>query len=267
MLYVVSTPIGNLQDITLRALEVLRSVDYILCEDTRHSGNLLRSYSIKKSLLSFHQFNEKTKEERIIADMKEGKTVALISDAGTPLIHDPGRMLVQRCHEESITVCAIPGACAPIAAITMVGFDAHCFQFIGFLPKKQNERIDALRGSLLYAGTTICFEAPHRILKTLAALQQLAPFRRIALARELTKQFETCLIGTVTEVYERATSAVLKGEMILLISGAIKKVESIEEEIVELKRHPIDKESIARLAKKCGVSKRVIYNKVMKLAL
>lgn len=218
MLYIVSTPIGNLKDITLRALEVLRSVEYVLCEDTRHSGNLLTHHEIRKPLVSFHQFNEAFREERVLQDLEEGKSIALISDAGTPLVCDPGERLVSHCHARGVAVSVIPGPCAPITALALSGFDAIRFQFVGFLPKKQKEALSLFQEILGYPGTTICFESPHRLLRTLGRLKDLAPLRKIAIARELTKRFEECLIGEAQLLWEKMKEARPRGEFVILIA-------------------------------------------------
>lgn len=219
MLYLVATPIGHLGDITFRAVEVLRSVDYILCEDTRHSHHLLAHYGIQKPLKSYHKFNETSREEDLIADLKNGLNIALISDAGTPGICDPGLQLVQRCREEGIAVTALPGACAAILALAPSGLNSERFQFVGFLPKKTSELRNYLQEILQYPGTTICYESPHRIEETLEALDSLAAGRPLAIARELTKTFEEYLRGTASELLAHFKAHPPRGEIVLLIAG------------------------------------------------
>ena len=175
VLYLVSTPIGNLADFSFRAVETLKKCDYILCEDTRHSRFLLEHYGIQTPLKSFHKFNEAKALESVLSDLKEGKTLALISDAGTPLISDPGQELVLQCRAEGLAVSAIPGACAVIDALVLSGLPSTPFQFIGFLPKKEKELQSVLSQALFYAGTTIAYESPHRIEETLAAIAQIDP--------------------------------------------------------------------------------------------
>ena len=219
MLYLIATPIGHLGDITFRAVELLRSVDYILCEDTRHSHHLLAHYGIQKPLKSYHKFNETSREEDLIADLKNGLNIALISDAGTPGICDPGLQLVKRCREEGIAVTALPGACAAILALAPSGLSSERFQFVGFLPKKASELRASLQEILQYAGTTVCYESPHRIEETLQALDSLAGTRPLAIARELTKTFEEYLRGTASELLAHFKAHPPRGEIVLLIAG------------------------------------------------
>src|ERR1700733_30336 len=162
MLYVIATPIGNLSDITYRAVQTLQSCDYILCEDTRHSLALLRHYQIRKPLTSLHKFNESKKQQAIVEDLHRGQTIGLISDAGTPAISDPGSWLIQRCLEEKIRVIPIPGASALTTALSCSGLNTERFQFCGFLPKKASELKKCLQELLAYPGTTVCYESPHR---------------------------------------------------------------------------------------------------------
>lgn len=219
-LYLVATPIGNLADMTARAVDVLRSVDYILCEDTRHSLTLLKHYDIQKPLKSFHRFNEASQEDGLLQDLKDGKTIALISDAGTPGIADPGERIVSRCVEEKVTVVAIPGACALITALVASGLSTQCFQFIGFLPSKSTACRQALIACLDYKGTTITYEAPHRLIEVLELLAGLAPTRALVVARELTKKFEELRRGTAQELLDSWKDEPPRGEVVLLISGA-----------------------------------------------
>ncbi len=190
MLYLISTPIGNLGDITFRAISTLKSCDYILCEDTRKSRILLDHYDIKKKLVSFHKFKEKTEEDNIIQDLIEGKDIALISDAGTPVISDPGEYLIKRCIKEKIKYTHIPGPCSLISAYVVSGINAEKFQFIGFLPKKGSEKENFLKEAMYYPGATVCFDTPHRIIDTLKVINKLDGKRNIFIAREITKIFE-----------------------------------------------------------------------------
>lgn len=219
MLYLVATPIGNLSDITFRAIETLKNCHYILCEDTRHSSILLSHYEIRKPLKSYHKFNETKSLQFIIEDLISGQNIALISDAGTPGISDPGAKLIQSCIEHNIPVFSIPGPCAAIAAIACSGLNTDRFQFIGFLPRKLTE-LKALFANLLsYPGTTICYESPERLIKTLDLLNTLAPDRKMVVARELTKKFEEICRGTPKELKAYWETHVLKGEIVLLLSG------------------------------------------------
>lgn len=219
MLYIVSTPIGNLGDISLRAIEILRSVDWILCEDTRHSKPLLLHFSIDKPLRSFHQFNEREREEQVVSALQRGESIAVISDAGTPTLSDPGQLLVSRCHALGLPVSAIPGPCAAIQALVLSGFPSDRFQFVGFLPKKGGELRLALAEILHYSGTTICYESPQRLVATLEIILQMAPERLIGVARELTKQYEEFRQGSAKELLAHWKSTPVRGEIALLISG------------------------------------------------
>lgn len=269
MLYLVATPIGNLADITLRALDVLKSSDYILCEDTRHSLHLLKHYGIQKPLKSFHKFNEATKEEAIIQDIQEGKIVSLISDAGTPGIADPGMRLVQSCIQENLPVTPIPGVSAPITALCCSGLSTEVFQFVGFLPKAPSELKKYLKEVLNYRGTTLCFESPQRLTKTLALLNEIDPERKIAVARELTKQYEEVVRGTASELLEIFGKTSPKGEIVLLFSG--KEKQEFDFSALTPTDHVLfiqneygvtRKEAIKIVAELRHVPKRVIYQEV-----
>ena len=224
MFYLIATPIGNLADISFRAIETLKGCDYILCEDTRHSRILLEHYGIQTPLRSFHRFNEASLEDAVIADLKAGKSVALISDAGTPLISDPGHAIVARLCNEEMAMTAIPGPCAAIQALVLSGLPAGPFQCIGFLPKKEKERHMALAEALLYAGITIAYESPHRIEETLLQIQKISPQRKLRIGRELTKIHEEMLSGTADMLLEHFKNSPPRGECVLLISPPEKKI-------------------------------------------
>lgn len=268
MLYLVATPIGNLGDVTYRAIETLNSCDYILCEDTRHSLSLLNHYNIHKPLKSYHKFNEAETESRILHDLKDGKIIGLISDAGTPGISDPGSKLVKKCVAENISVISIPGPCAAITALTCSGLDTDLFQFIGFLPRKAQELRSTLQSILQYAGTTICYESPQRLLATLEVLHQLAPERILVVARELTKKFEERQKGKAQDLIAHWKIHPLKGELVLLISGETKDdsqdwsqltpVEHVEH--LETTYGMTRREAIKMAAEQRNISKRTIYN-------
>lgn len=268
MLYLVATPIGNLADMTYRAVEVLKSCDYILCEDTRHSLPLLKRYEIQKPLRSLHKFNEAAREEQVLADLREGKIVGLISDAGTPGIADPGSRMVVRCVEEGLDVQAVPGPCAAIVALTASGLDTERFQFVGFLPKKKGELKMLLGEVLNYRGTTVCYESPHRIEESLREIAEIAPTRKIVIARELTKRFEEFLRGTAGELLGMLEGRSLKGEITLLVSGGDLGVESqltLEEEVAKFEELGISRnEAIKEVARNRGLPKREVYNALLK---
>lgn len=217
MLYLVATPIGNLSDITLRALEVLREVHYILCEDSRRACKLLQRYEIKNRLLPFHRFNEKTREKFILQDLLIGTKIALLSDAGMPTISDPGSELVSACNKLDIIVTTIPGASAPLTALSLSGLVTERFQFVGFLPKQRGKRQRFIKDLLAYPGVSICFESPHRLLKTLEDMNILSPDHLIYIARELTKKFEEMRFGKPKELLDYFGKKTVKGELTLLI--------------------------------------------------
>lgn len=216
MLYLVSTPIGNLKDITLRALEVLNLCDYILCEDTRHSLILLKEYNIQKPLKSFHKFNEKKLEDSIIHDLRLDQNIALITDAGSPGICDPGERLIQRCYLEKLPLTAIPGASAWSIALSLCPFSKDHVQFMGFLPKQQQQRKKTLAKALSLPWTTIFYETPHHLSEVLTILPSS---RKICILRELTKKFETIEIGTVEECSATFKKKSPKGEFVLIVEG------------------------------------------------
>lgn len=265
MLYLVSTPIGNLADFTYRAVEILKKCDYILCEDTRHSRGLLEHYGIAAPLKSFHKFNESQEEDPVIADLKAGKMIALISDAGTPLISDPGEQIVARCRLEGVAVTALPGACAIVDALILSGMPSAPFQFIGFLPKKEKELQTVLSHALLYTGTTIAYETPHRIEETLSALLQLCPERKLSVARELTKLHEECLFGTAEELMEHFKKNPPRGEMVLLLSPPAERISyehlSLQElvEMLQKDLHLNKQEAIKMAAQMRHLPKREVY--------
>ncbi len=266
MLILIATPIGNLADITYRAIQTLSTCDYILCEDTRYSLRLLKHYNIHKPCHSFHKFNEIQKESILINDLKNGKTIGLISDAGTPGISDPGEFLVKRCIAENIPVSTIPGPCAAIAAISCSGLSTQQFQFCGFLPRTDNALKNALLEILQYTGTTICYESPKRLLNVLRMLSTLASTRQLSIARELTKLHEEIVHGTAVQLLEHFPEAP-KGEIVLLIEGNHSNKSawenlSPEEHVQELENtYKLSRRDAIKMAANLrGESKRIIYN-------
>lgn len=261
MLYLVSTPIGNLQDITLRALEVLEKVDLILCEDSRRSSILLQKYEIKKPLIPFHKFNEKKTQEKILTDLRLGKEVALISDAGTPCINDPGQILLQACIAEKIPFTAIPGACSVIQALVLSGLDTSRFQFVGFFPKTSLKPF--LKTLLYYPGTSIGFESPERLLKTLTLIGELSPTREVAAVREMTKMFEECVRGNALDVVAHFQKKEPKGEFVLLIGKGSSPEEPLPlDELLKILQelHGLSlKEAIKMAAELTGARKSAVY--------
>src|SRR5271155_4745928 len=219
-LYLVATPIGNLEDITLRALRVLRECDVIAAEDTRRTGKLLKHFGISKPLLSYFQFNEARRSEEIIERLRRGKKIALVTDAGSPGISDPGERVVSAAITAGFRVEAIPGACALIAGLTASGLPTDEFHFVGFLPHKSGQRKNKLESLKAVPGTLVFFESPYRVEKLLGELAQVFPDSDVVLARELTKRFEEFLRGKPGQLLEIARERRLKGEFVVLASPA-----------------------------------------------
>lgn len=219
-LYLVATPIGNLEDITLRALRVLKECDVVAAEDTRRTGQLLQHFDIRKPLLSYFQFNEAKRSEEIIERLKQGQKVALVTDAGTPGISDPGERVVAAAVKAGLRVESIPGPCAMVAALTASGLSTDEFHFIGFLPHKSGQRKKALERLRDTTGTSVLYESPYRIGKLLQELIEVMPERQVVLARELTKKFEEYLRGTPAELLAITEKRSLKGEFVVMIAAA-----------------------------------------------
>lgn len=217
MLYIVATPIGNLKDITLRAIEVLKSVDLIACEDTRHTKILLGQYEIKTPTTSFFQHNRIIKGEYLLKLLKEGKDIALVSDAGMPGILDPGYSIINLAIQNNIPVTAIPGAAAFVNALVLSGKPSHKFVFEGFLPKGSGARINRLKKLISLGYTIIIYESPHRILATLSDIQFVFGDKEIALTRELTKKFEEVKRGSAEKILEELRSQTPRGELVIVI--------------------------------------------------
>ena len=219
MLYVVATPLGNLGDITFRALEALKQADVIAAEDTRHSGILLRHYEIAKPLVSYHEHNEAMRTAQLAERLAAGETVALITDAGLPGISDPGARLIRECIRRDLPFTIIPGASAVLTALVGSGFSTENFFFGGFLPPKSGGRERELKAALGRTETSIFFESPHRLLKTLTAAGEIMPDREICVARELTKKFEEYRRGRPAELLAHYTAKPAKGEIVLVVAG------------------------------------------------
>ena len=219
MLYVVATPIGNLGDITLRALEILKDVDLIAAEDTRHSGILLKHYEIAKPLISYHEHNEAMRTAQLIERLAGGEKIALITDAGTPGISDPGARLIRECIKRGLDFTVIPGPSSLLTALVGSGFSAERFFFGGFLPIKSGQRERELRAAAAREETSIYFESPYRLTKTLKASIEILQDRQLCVARELTKKFEEFRHGTAAELLAHYEKHPPKGEIVLLISG------------------------------------------------
>jgi 16S rRNA (cytidine1402-2'-O)-methyltransferase len=220
MLYVVATPIGNLSDITLRALEILKQADLVAAEDTRHSGLLLKHFAIKKQFVSYHEHNEATRTAELIERLARGENIALITDAGTPGISDPGLRLIRECIRRELPFTIIPGPSAILTALLGSGFSTEKFSFRGFVPVKSGRRERELRAAAERQETTIFFESPYRLVKTLEACANIMPDRQLCVARELTKKFEEFRHGTGAELLVHYRAHPPKGEIVLLISGS-----------------------------------------------
>jgi 16S rRNA (cytidine1402-2'-O)-methyltransferase len=261
MLIVVATPIGNLEDISKRALDALASCDAILCEDTRHSRILLDRYGIQKPLVAYHKFKEKALLEKILEELEGGKNLALVSDAGTPCINDPGRLLVEACHERGLAVTAIPGPCSVIQGLVLSGFETEAFQFIGFLPKKGE---GALRRAMGYPGTTVALESPERLVGTLEAIEAIDGERKIAVVREMTKTFEECKRGVAKELLAHYRAHAPRGEIVLVWEGGKIGDDLSVEETVQMLQEGFGmslKEAIPAAAKLKNLPKREVYRK------
>jgi len=218
-LYLVATPIGNLEDITLRALRTFKECDVVAAEDTRRTGQLLKHFGIAKPLLSYFQFNEAKRSEEIIERLRRGEKVALVTDAGSPGISDPGERVVKAAIAAALRVEAVPGPCALVAALTASGLPTEEFHFIGFLPHKSGRRRKELERLKSFEGTLVLYESPYRVEKLLGELSELFPGRQVVLARELTKKFEEYLRGTPAELLEVLKTRSLKGEFVVLIAA------------------------------------------------
>ena len=219
MLYVVATPIGNLGDITLRALEVLKSVDLVAAEDTRHSGLLMKHFGIKKPFISYHEHNEAKRTAELVERLAAGENVALITDAGTPGLSDPGLRLVRECIQRELSFTIIPGPSSILTALVGSGFSTERFSFRGFLPVKTGRRERELRAAAESGETIIFFESPYRLTKTLAACIDVMPDRQLCIARELTKKFEEFRRGTAGELLADYEARPPKGEIVVVISA------------------------------------------------
>lgn len=264
-LYIVSTPIGNLEDITLRALRILKEVDIIAVEDTRHSIKLLNHYGIKKPLISYWKEKEQSRALEIINKLNDGNSIALISDAGTPGISDPGYFLIHKAIEENIQVISIPGATAVIAALSISGLPTDEFTFIGFLPTKKNQRLKKLNELSLEQRTVVIYEAPHRIIETLKEVSEIFSGRKATIVKEITKIHEEVIRGIFPDILNNITKTKIAGEYVLIIEGLIPcQNKNIEEALIELqsliKKGFGRKEAAQKIADMYGISKKELYN-------
>lgn len=264
-LYIVATPIGNLEDMTFRAVRILQEVDLIAAEDTRHSRKLLSHFGITTALTSYYDHNQSLKGERILETLRDGRQVALISDAGTPCISDPGYQLVRDALAAGITVVPVPGACAAITALSVAGLPTDSFTFAGFPPNKEGKRRSFLASLAAAHGTLVLYEAPHRLTETLSDIADILGDRQVVVTRELTKLYEECLRGTAREVRERAREGRERGEMVILIAPADETTHTLagpspEEQLQAAlaKGHTV-KETAALVAAATGLPRRELY--------
>jgi 16S rRNA (cytidine1402-2'-O)-methyltransferase len=281
-LYVVATPIGNLEDITLRALRLLKEVDVIACEDTRQTEKLLRHYAIRTRTTSYHEHNEMTRSAELVRQIEEGRSVALVTDAGMPAISDPGYRLISLAIDHRVPVVPVPGASAFLAALVAGGLPTHSFRFRGFLPPKRGERQRVLEDIRSASGTEVFYEAPHRILEALTDVSEiLGNSRPVVVAREVTKLHEEFLRGHALEVLERLkTRESVKGEITLLIGkteeeiraadgttgGSDRPLPSLRERVAEIMaaEHVDEKAALKRAARERGVSKSEAYREMQR---
>lgn len=268
-LYIVATPIGNLADITLRAISVLQNCDLILCEDTRVSRKLLEKHDITTPLKSYHDHNGEKLRPHIIKDLKKGQAIALISDAGTPLVSDPGFKLVLEAHANGVRVTPIPGASAFLTGLSACGLPTDKFIFLGFLPVKKTQAKTVLEEYLPLSATQIYYETAKRIEKTLGTIAELAPTRELVVARELTKTYEEFLRGTADEVLSliKNKGAPLKGEIVLLIAPSIEAPQMDDEDIAAILQQTLKSESVSSAAKIVAKTYNVPRKRVYEIAL
>jgi 16S rRNA (cytidine1402-2'-O)-methyltransferase len=276
-LYLCATPIGNLEDITYRVLRILKEVDLIAAEDTRHSIKLLNHFEIHTPMTSYHEYNKVDKAKYLVNLLKEGKNIAVITDAGTPGISDPGEELVRQCFEAGIEVSSVPGAAACITALTMSGLPTRRFAFEAFLPSDKKERVQVLEELKSESRTMIIYEAPHHLKQTLKELESALGDRRITICRELTKKYEEAYQDTIRGMIEKYEKEEPRGEYVLVIQGksfeekSKEKMEdwktlSVQEHMNYYLEQGVDKkEAMKKVAKDRGVSKRDIYKEYMLL--
>ncbi len=268
IIYLVATPIGNLADISRRALETLAAVDLIACEDTRHTGKLLNHFNIKKKLVSYHEHNEQARTAELAEFLKQGKSIAVVSDAGTPAISDPALKIVQKAHEIGAQVVAIPGAAAFVSALIVSGLPTDSFFFGGFLPSRKNERRKRLSDVSNIPATLLFYETPHRLSKSLTDCLEILGNRKAAVARELTKLHEETVLGSLEELTDKFSQSDVKGEIVLVINRAeisdfesqLSNEKSLPERVAELETEGIDRKfALKRAAKEFGLPRSEAY--------
>lgn len=270
-LYIVSTPIGNLEDITLRAIRVLKEVGLIAAEDTRHTRNLLNKYEIGTPLTSYHDHNKEEKAPVLVAQMLEGKNMALVSDAGTPGISDPGYFLINLAIDQKIPIIPIPGATAAIAALSVSGLPTDSFVFEGFLPSKHGARLKRLQELAKEERTIVFYEAPHKIIKAIEEMLEVFGDRRAVITRELTKIHEETIRGTLSEILKHLQKGSIKGEFTIIMHGCSSKPHKQDIDTsaylknLMLHRGLSKKEAVAAAAEELGIPKKDVYRESLKI--
>jgi 16S rRNA (cytidine1402-2'-O)-methyltransferase len=269
-LYIIATPIGNLEDMTFRAVRILGEVDLIAAEDTRHSLKLLNHFNISKPLTSYFDHNKQFKGERILNALRQGKSVALISDAGTPCISDPGYQLVRDAVSENIRVIPIPGSCAAIAALSASGLPTDHFTFAGFPPSRQGKRRSFLAAVTELPGTLVIYEAPHRTVECLNDIREIMGERQVVVARELTKIYEELIRGTVSNVLQCVEKGKVRGEVVILIApgeAPIRESEPLDALLIRLmKKEGLSvKDAASQASEIAGVSRSKAYSEALQL--
>lgn len=271
ILYICPTPIGNLEDITLRTIRILGEVDLIAAEDTRHTIKLLNHYEIKKPLTSYHEHNIKEKGIELIDKLNLGQNIALVSDAGIPGISDPGQELIRQAIDEGIDVIALPGATASITALVISGLSTDKFTFEGFLSSKKGERKKELEKIKEYRKTTIIYEAPHRLINLLEDMADILEDRQISISRELTKKYEETFRGTSAEALEKFKESGIKGEFVIIVDGNREEKEVEEIDIHQLLNQYINeglskKEAVKKVSEETGIAKNLVYKESIKIS-
>jgi 16S rRNA (cytidine1402-2'-O)-methyltransferase len=271
-LYIVSTPIGNLEDITLRAINILKEVDLIACEDTRTTKKLLSRYQIQKPLTSYHEHNEIEKAKELLSILQEGKSIALVTDAGTPGVSDPGFRIVKLASENGVQIFSVPGPSAAIAALSISGLPTSGFTFLGFPPRQKKRLIDYLERLKDYPETLIFYESPRRVIKTLETAAEVFGERNASLSREITKLYEETLRGKLSEIKKLLESREsLKGEFTLVIEGNSQDKgefdsDTIDDLLLYLKKEGLSlKDAVMQVATDSGVSKSKLYKKALQI--
>jgi 16S rRNA (cytidine1402-2'-O)-methyltransferase len=272
-LYIVSTPIGNLEDITLRALRVLREVDLIAAEDTRRTRQLLSRFGIHKPLISYHEYNRRMRERTLLVELRGGKSIALVTDAGTPGVSDPGEELVRRAVQEKIPLVPVPGPTALVAALSISGLPTESFLFYGFLPSKAGARKKWLASLKDRPETLVFYESPRRLASLLESAAEVLGDRRVAVAREMTKVYEEVYRGTLSEVLDRLRGEEIKGEVTVILEGCASPPSDARPNVLEALKHYSQemglslKESVARVAEELGIPRRQVYRESLQMKM